>query len=126
MAIVVARDRDYRPTVGTLLECQTHYVLLVALPHGRTTKPGSDRARREDPDVACRAPPESHPWDQGKEMARYVQFTIETGVRVYFCDPHKPGQRGSNENTNGHLRGYFPKSADLFDPQPGASRCGCP
>jgi IS30 family transposase len=52
-------------------------------------------------------------WDQGKEMADHARFTIDTGVQVYFCDPRSPWERGSNENTNGLLRQYFPKRSEI-------------
>jgi IS30 family transposase len=101
-----------RSAIGTLVERQTRYVMLVALPDGRT----AEAVRAALAERILTLPAElrrSLTWDRGKEMAEHVRFTVETGVQVYFCDPHSPWQRGSNENTNGLLRQYFPKGTDL-------------
>jgi len=98
--------------IATLVERQTRYVLLVQLPHGRLATQVRDAlaARMATlPDQLRR----TLTWDRGKEMAEHTRFTVDTGVAVYFCDPHSPWQRGSNENTNGLLRQYFPKGSNL-------------
>src|SRR3954453_3689971 len=100
-----------RTAVGTLVERTTRYVMLLHLPDGRSAT-GVERAMRETIETLPEQLRRSITWDQGKEMAYHAQFTIST-VQVYFCDPHKPWQRGSNENTNGLLRQYMPKSTDL-------------
>jgi transposase, IS30 family len=98
--------------IGTLVERQTRFVMLVALPDGHTAPEMRDRLAERIltlPDELRR----SLTWDQGREMAEHVRFTVDTGVQVYFCDPRSPWQRGSNENTNGLLRQYFPRGTDL-------------
>ena len=98
--------------VATLVERHSRYVILVKLPNGH----GAEAVRKAMTKRILMLPAElrrSITWDQGKEMAQHVQFTVDTGVQIYFCDPRSPWQRGSNENTNGLLRQYLPKSADL-------------
>jgi len=101
-----------RSAIGTLVERQTRYVLLVALPGGRSP----EHVRTALAAQILTLPEQLRrtlTWDRGKEMAQHVQFTVDTGVQIYFCDPHSPWQRGTNENTNGLLRQYFPKGTDL-------------
>jgi transposase, IS30 family len=98
--------------IGTLVERHTRFVMLFALPHGRTAEQVRERLAQKILELPVHLR-RSLTWDQGKEMAAHRQFTIETGVQVYFCDPHSPWQRGANENTNGLLRQYFPKGTVL-------------
>jgi transposase, IS30 family len=101
-----------KSAVGTLVERTTRFVLLLHLPRGRDAHLVEQAMR----DAIGTLPAElarTITWDQGKEMACHADFTIATGIPVYFCDPHAPWQRGSNENTNGLLRQYLPKGTDL-------------
>ena len=98
--------------IATLVERTSGFSLLAGLPHGHT----AERTRlalaakiKDLPDGMRR----TITWDQGKEMAQHAIFTIDTGIKVYFCEPHSPWQRPSNENFNGLLRQYFPKGTDL-------------
>ena len=98
--------------IGTLVERHSRYVILLKLPNGNTAESVRTAMTKRIMTLPAQLR-RSVTWDQGKEMAQHVQFTIDTGVQVYFCDPKSPWQRGSNENTNGLLRQYLPKSADL-------------
>lgn len=98
--------------VGTLVERSTRFVMLLHLPHGHTAELVRDALARKIRKLPTHLK-RSLTWDQGGEMAQHQQFTIDTGVQVYFCDPYKPWQRGSNENTNGLLRQYLPDGEDL-------------
>ena len=97
--------------VATLVERHSRFCLLVKVPGKDTTTVVAARSRhvRTLPATLLR----SLTWDRGLEMAQHKSFTTATDVQVYFCDPQSPWQRGSNENTNGLLRQYLPKKADL-------------
>ncbi len=101
-----------KSAIGTLVERATRYTMLLHLPHGH------DAEQVRDALIATASTLPTHlrgslTWDQGAEMARHQQFKMATDMDVYFCDPASPWQRGSNENTNGLLRQYFPKGTDL-------------
>jgi IS30 family transposase len=97
--------------IVTLVERRSRFVLLIRVPAADSATVVAALARRvQHLPLALR---QSLTWDRGKEMAQHAQFTIATDVQVYFCDPQSPWQRGSNENTNGLLRQYFPKGYDL-------------
>ena len=115
--------------IGTLVERTTRFTMLLPLPrmegHGKTKSikngpalagHGAEAVRDAIAGTIMDMPAHlrrSLTWDQGAEMAQHAQLRIETGIDVYFCDPQSPWQRGSNENTNGLLRQYFPKGTDL-------------
>ena len=98
--------------IATLVERQTRYCQLVALPEGTNAEPVCEALKASITTLPAQLR-RSLTWDQGKEMAEHRRFSVETGVEVYFCDPRSPWQRGSNENTNGLLRQYFPKGKSL-------------
>jgi transposase, IS30 family len=98
--------------IGTLVERATRYAMLVPMPGGKTAGAFADAVTPVIaglPDSLRR----SLTWDQGKEMGLHKQIAVAADVKIYFCDPHSPWQRPSNENTNGLLRQYFPKGSDL-------------
>jgi transposase, IS30 family len=98
--------------IGTLVERSTGFVQLLHLPDNRSAEVVADAmitTIKAFPDTLRR----TLTWDQGHEMAQHARISIDAGIDIYFCDPHSPWQRGSNENTNGLLRQYFPKGTDL-------------
>jgi IS30 family transposase len=107
--IIGARGRS---AIGTLVERSTRYVMLLHLPQ----RHGAVEVRDAISTTITTLPEQLRrtlTWDQGSEMSEHRQLSADTGIDVYFCDPHSPWQRGSNENTNGLLRQYFPKGTDL-------------
>jgi len=107
-----------RSAIGTLVERATGFVLLLHLPKGHGAEPVQNAMvakMSELPEQLRR----TLTWDQGSEMANHTKIAEATGLDIYFCDPHSPWQRGTNENTNGLLRQYFPKGTDLSRWGPG-------
>lgn len=118
-----------RSAIGTVVERSTRFTMLIHLPRmaGYGVEPrlkngpalagyGAEAMREALADQMGELPlllRQSLTWDRGKELAQHARFTIDTGTSVYFADPHSPWQRGTNENTNGLLRQYFPKGTDL-------------
>jgi IS30 family transposase len=101
-----------RSAIGTLVERKTRYLMLLHLPNGQS----AEEVEKAMVAATKRLPQtlwKSLTWDQGSEMRYHAKISIATNLDIYFCDPAKPWQRGSNENTNGLLRQYFPKSTDL-------------
>jgi len=103
---------DNKSAIGTLVERNTRFVLLLHLPDGCDAESVRDAIA-----VSILTLPtqlrRSLTWDRGRELAAHAGISIDTGLDIYFCDPHSPWQRGTNENTNGLLRQYFPKATNL-------------
>jgi IS30 family transposase len=100
--------------IGTLVERATRFVMLLHLPAGH----GADAVQEAMIEQMSQLPQtlrRTLTWDQGREMSNHVEIAAATGLDIYFCDPHSPWQRGSNENTNGLLRQYLPRTADLAE-----------
>jgi IS30 family transposase len=104
--------KDSASAIGTLVERATRYVMLVHLPAGRSAEAVRDALINTVATLPAHLT-QSLTLDQGSEIASHAAFSLATDIPVYFCDPASPWQRGSNENTNGLLRQYFPKGTDL-------------
>jgi IS30 family transposase len=118
--LILGTDRS---AIGTLVERSSRFTMLLHLPpinaESPTTKStgaGAAAVRDAIAGTITTLPEQlrrSLTWDQGIEMAQHVQLRLDTGLQIYFCDPRSPWQRGTNENTNGLLRQYFPRGTDL-------------
>jgi IS30 family transposase len=104
--------KNNKSFIGTLVERQTRFVMLLDLEGDRRAE-NLAKVMAEQITSLPKHLRKTLTWDQGKEMSKHRRFSVASGVEVYFCDPHSPWQRGSNENTNGLLRQYFPKGSDL-------------
>ncbi|WSP59795.1 IS30 family transposase [Streptomyces sp. NBC_01241] len=104
--------RAQRSAIGTLVDRTTRFVRLIHLPHGWKAQPMRDALVSQTADLP-RALRRTLTWDQGRELVLHEEIEALSGFRIYFCDPHSPWQRGTNENINGLLRQYFPKGTDL-------------
>jgi IS30 family transposase len=98
--------------VGTLVERQTRYLMLLHLPSDHRAETVRDAIASTIVTLPAQLR-RTLTWDQGSELAQHAQLSIDTGLHIYFCDPHSPWQRGTNENTNGLLRQYLPKGTNL-------------
>jgi len=104
--------KNGKSAIGTLVERSSRYLMLLDLAAGHSAvdvEAAISAATQRLPDIIWK----SLTWDRGMEMSRHAQIKVATGLEIFFCDPHSPWQRGSNENTNGLLRQYFPKGSDL-------------
>ena len=109
--IIIGR-RDGNSQIGVMVERTSRFVMLLALPDNRRAETVRDVIAQKIQKLPTKLV-RSLTWDQGKELARHQQITARIDTRVFVCDAHSPWQRGSNENTNGLLRDYFPKGMDL-------------